>query len=342
MNTSASQFRYLSTPTVAGLSPAQGPAWGDTQVTIAGTGFTGTTKVMFGDCPATNLIVTNDSQIIANSPAGRGQVAVLVTNPAGTSATTIGSQFAFLSPPTITELSEVQGPVAGGTTVAINGSGLTGATAVLFGSNLATNVTAINDAQITANSPAGTGRVSVQVINPVGTSVQTPQFTYLPRVKQVSTNAGSDAGNTLVKISGAGLNAATDVVFGNKTVPPIHASDTEILVATPAGTGTVNIQLRTSAGLSQTSFQFTYLSPPIISGLSEKEVNGTRWVSIAGTGFTSGSQVRFGRTVVLNFEVVSPTLIVAEMPKRKANTQVHVRVITPRGESAMTNESEFT
>jgi hypothetical protein len=343
MNTLASQFRYLSPPTINGLSPPQGPAWGDTQVTIAGSGLTGATTVMFGANPATNVWVINDSQIIANSPAGIGQVEVQVTNPAGSSAATIGSQFAYLSAPTVAGLSTVQGPAAGGTRVTINGSGLTGATAVMFGSNPATNVTVINDSQITADSPAGTGQVSVQVINPVGTSGQTPQFTYLPWVEEVSTNAGSESGNTLVKITGAGLTAATGVVFGNVTVLPIHrSSDTEILVATPAGTGTVNIQLSTSAGPSQTGFQFTYVSTPTISGLSEEEVNGTTWVSVAGTGFTSGSGVRFGKIVVTNFQVASPTLIVAEMPRGKAHTRVHVRVITPTGESTITKESEFT
>ncbi|TKT68799.1 IPT/TIG domain-containing protein, partial [Aquamicrobium sp. LC103] len=82
-------------------------------------------------------------------------------------------------PPTITAIAPNTGPMAGGTTVTITGTNLTGATAVAFGSNPATNVTVDSATQITAVTPAGAaGAVDVSVTTPGGTGTQTGGFTY--------------------------------------------------------------------------------------------------------------------------------------------------------------------
>ena len=83
-------------------------------------------------------------------------------------------------PPTITAISPSSGPASGGTTVTITGSNLTGATAVDFGANGATNVTVVSSSQITATSSPGSGTVDVTVTTPGGTSATSAadQFTY--------------------------------------------------------------------------------------------------------------------------------------------------------------------
>jgi hypothetical protein len=64
--------------------------------------------------------------------------------------------------------------------VTINGSGFTGATGVKFGNAAATNVHVVNDGQITATAPAGSGTVDVTVTTPSGTSQtgQSDKYTY--------------------------------------------------------------------------------------------------------------------------------------------------------------------
>ena len=81
-----------------------------------------------------------------------------MTTPLGTSPTSPGDQFTYTAAvaPTVTGLSPTTGPQAGGTLVTITGTSFTGATAVDFGANAATNVTVVNDTTITADSPAGT------------------------------------------------------------------------------------------------------------------------------------------------------------------------------------------
>jgi hypothetical protein len=83
--------------------------------------------------------------------------------------------------PTVTGINPPSGPLAGGTSVTITGSLLTGATAVRFGANNATAFTVNSDTQISATSPPGAaGAVDVTVTTGSGTSAITPsdQFTY--------------------------------------------------------------------------------------------------------------------------------------------------------------------
>ena len=76
------------------------------------------------------------------------------------------------------------GTDAGGSTVTINGSGFTGATAVSFGLNPATSFTVNSDSSITAVAPSSTsdGPVDITVTTNSTTSSTSPadQFTYTP------------------------------------------------------------------------------------------------------------------------------------------------------------------
>jgi hypothetical protein len=86
-------------PTVTGVSPNSGPAAGGQDVTVTGSGFTGTTAVSFGTAAAPNLAVASDTQLTVTSPPGAaGTVDVTVTTPAGTSATTPAGQYTYIAP----------------------------------------------------------------------------------------------------------------------------------------------------------------------------------------------------------------------------------------------------
>lgn len=82
--------------------------------------------------------------------------------------------------PVVTSISPLSGPVAGGTTVTINGTNFVSGAAVLFGSTPATT-TFESDRKLTAISPASSspGAVAVTVTNPGGKSSSLPgAFTY--------------------------------------------------------------------------------------------------------------------------------------------------------------------
>jgi IPT/TIG domain len=84
------------TPTITALSPTSGTAAGGTSVTLAGSGFTGATKVTFGGIAAASFSVTNDTTIVAVAPASPAGVnlPVVVTTPNGVSVA--GPTWAFV------------------------------------------------------------------------------------------------------------------------------------------------------------------------------------------------------------------------------------------------------
>jgi hypothetical protein len=82
--------------------------------------------------------------------------------------------------PAVAGLLPANGPIGGGETVTITGTGFTSATAVSFGSTAATNMAIQSDAQLTVTCPAGTGTVDVTVTTQAGMSAASPagQFSY--------------------------------------------------------------------------------------------------------------------------------------------------------------------
>lgn len=355
-----SGFTYTDStqPSVTGVSPNSGPPSGGTGVTLTGIYFTGATAVTFGSTPATTFTVNSSTSISCTSPAGSGTVHVTVTTPSGTSAQTTADQFTYTSgptPPSVTGVSPGSGPQAGGTSVTLTGTSFTGATAVHFGSGLATNVSVASDTSITCTSPAGSGTVHVTVTTSAGTSSQTTadQFTYTggatpPTVTGVSPNAGPPEGNTSVTITGTDFTGATAVHFGTGLATDVNVgSATSITCKSPAGTGTVDVTVTTPAGTSSVTSadQFTYTSapqPPAVAGLSPSSgpTAGNTAVTVSGGFFTNATSVVFGDAVAV-FAVNSDSSIMAISPAHSAG-QVHVRVTTTNGTSAATNADLFT
>ncbi|WP_234365441.1 IPT/TIG domain-containing protein, partial [Streptomyces sp. RTd22] len=148
-------FSYASAaaPVLSGVSPVQGPAAGGTTVTLTGSGLGGATAVRFGSVNASSFTVVSSSQITAVAPSGSaGPVQVTVIGPGGTSN---GVTYTYVVSPVLSGVSPNQGPAAGGTSVALTGSGFSGVTAVRFGSVLASSFTVVSSTQITAVAPSG-------------------------------------------------------------------------------------------------------------------------------------------------------------------------------------------
>ncbi len=157
-------------PTITSFTPASGPV--GTAVTITGTGLTGATDVSFGTVSASSFTVDSDTQITALVPAGFDKAIILVTTPGGT-AKSVGMNFRV--PPSITSFTPTSGPV--GTAVTITGSVFSGATAVKFGTILATSFTIDSDTQITAIVPGGFVQTVIKVTTGGGTATSGQSFT---------------------------------------------------------------------------------------------------------------------------------------------------------------------
>jgi large repetitive protein len=174
-------------PTVSKVSPSHGRADGGKAVKIAGTGFTGVTRVKFGATNATSVTVNSPTSLTAVSPAGlNGKVDVTVWTPSGGSPTSTADSFQFEGP-AVTNLNPDFGATGGGTTIVVKGAGFaTGsATAFKLGKVPATSVDCTSTTACTVVAPAAkkgkAGAVDVTVTVAGKTSKKRPpadQFTY--------------------------------------------------------------------------------------------------------------------------------------------------------------------
>ncbi|MEU8569589.1 IPT/TIG domain-containing protein [Streptomyces pathocidini] len=324
-------YTYVAAPTITSISPPSGPTSGGNTVTITGTGFGGATAVTFGPNPATSFTIVSPTQITATAPAGTGSVNVTVTGPGGTSNAV---PYTYVGAPTITSVVPNTGPLAGGNTVTITGTGFTGATAVNFGPNPATSFTIVSPTQITATAPAGTGTVNVTVTTPGGTSNAVP-YTYVaaPTITSVVPNTGPLAGGNTVTITGTGFGGATAVNFGpNPATSFTIVSPTQITATAPAGTGSVNVTV-TGPGGTSNAVPYTYVAAPTITSISPASgpTSGGNTVTITGTGFGGATAVTFGPNPATSFTVVSATQITAVVPAGTGT--VNVTVTGPGGTS---------
>ncbi|MCJ7796894.1 MAG: S-layer homology domain-containing protein, partial [Thermoleophilia bacterium] len=178
--------------------------------------------------------------------------------------------------PTVTNVNPAAGPTAGGNSVVITGTGfggLSGASAVRFGTVNATSYVVNSVTQVTAVAPAGTAgtTVDVTVTTPAGTSAVSAAGKYsygIPTVTLLAPPAGPPAGGTSVVITGtgfAGLSGAAAVKFGtvNATSYVVNSA-TQITALAPAGTlgTTVDVTVTTAAGTSAVSAASKYSYGP--------------------------------------------------------------------------------
>ncbi len=259
----AAEYQYVVGPTISGLNPSSGPAAGGTSVVITGTDLTGATAVTFGGTNATSFVVNSGTQITAVASAhAAGTVEVVVSTPAGdTPMAGVANDYTYIAAPAVTSLSPVNGPTAGGTSVVITGTDLTGATAVTFGGTNATSFVVNSGTQITAVAPThAAGLVEVVVTTPGGASATTGtanDYTYVgaPTVTVLNPASGSTTGGTSVVITGTDLTGATAVTFGgtNATSFVVNTA-TQITAVAPAhAAATVDVVVTTVGGASPTA-----------------------------------------------------------------------------------------
>ncbi len=173
-------------------------------------------------------------------------------------------------------------------------------------------------------------------------------ITASPEVTSVTPSSGPANGGTSVTISGGFFTAASTVKFGATAATSATFLNSGTLMATsPAETaGTVDVTVTTVNGTSSTSAvdQFTFVTPPTVTGISPSSgpgAGGTA-VTITGTNFTPASTVNFGATPALNVFFVSATDLAVVAPPGTVDSSVDVTVTTAGGVSATSAADKFT
>jgi len=181
--TPMSNFKFVnSPPVVISITPSAGAAAGGTTVTVTGRGFLGTTGVKFGSATGTSITGNaTGTQITVKSPPGTlgTTVDLRVLAPGGESPVVTSDRFTYGSGTSITSLSRTSGPVAGGTSITITGTGFSGVTHVKFGTTTAKSFSVKSTKQIVAVTPAhAAGPMRVSVTTSSGTTPATPADLY--------------------------------------------------------------------------------------------------------------------------------------------------------------------
>jgi outer membrane autotransporter protein len=194
-------------------------------------------------------------------------VAVTTASGTGTSATQI---YTYADAPTVTAVSPPAGPLNGGQSVTITGSGfVTGQTTITFDTTPATNVVVVDSSHITATTPAhAAGAVKISATTPAGMGTSTtPLYTYtsLPVVTSITPSSGPIAGGQPVTISGQNFANATSVTIGGLAVGTftVGGGGTTISTTTPGphAPGQVNVVVTTPLGSGTGTNIYTYVTP---------------------------------------------------------------------------------
>ena len=184
-----------------------------------------------------------------------------------------------VAPPTISSISPTSGTTAGGTSVTITGTNLTGTTSVTIGGNAASSLSVVSATSITAVTPSGTaGAKNIVVTTHGGTGTGVGLFTYVVPVPTATTGAASGIGTGSATLNGTANanNASTAVTF-------------QYGLTTGYGT-TVNATQSPVTGSSNTAVS------KAINGLSCGTTYHFRVVGTNSAGTTNGSDATFRTT----------------------------------------------
>ena len=339
--TKTDAYAYVPAPTISTVTPASGPAAGTNLVKVKGTNLENASKVTFGNASVTSFTSDTATAITLAVPAGTGTVTVKVTTVGGTG--TKANAYKYIPGPTIMTVTPPSGPLAGGNTVTVNGTNLTNASKVTFGTNSVTSFTSDTATAIKLVVPAGSGgAVTVRVFTPGGSFTKASGYTYttLPGIATVTPTSGPVGGGNSVTITGTNLATATKVTFGNASVTSF-TTDTAIAITlhAPAGTvGPVTVKVTTTRGSTTKVDAYTYVPAPTVSSVAPAKgpVAGGNSVTIHGAELTNVSKVTFGTNSVTAFTSHTATAITLNAPAGTAGPAVTVKVTTPGGTGTKT------
>ena len=179
-------YQFVSGPVVTGVSPGQGPLTGSTIVIVTGSGFfnqgtSDVTQVTFvppggSEIPAALANATSDTSLTVTSPDVTSRLAagqtslltdVVVTTSSGASLRGAADRFVFAEL-AVTRVDPSVGPVNGGTTITVSGSGF-------MNDQGEPTITSVHFNPVSGAAPLAAA--SFVVVNPTTLTASTPDAT---------------------------------------------------------------------------------------------------------------------------------------------------------------------
>lgn len=243
-----------------------------------------------------------------------------------------------------------RGPLAGGTTVTITGTGFEDDMSVRFGGATA-SCSGLTSAQATCTSPGSTteGAVDVVVVTSRGPSFYSDddRFTYTsgPSIASITPASAPASGSpvTSVTITGTNLAHATDVSFGSTTysADDFVATDTtiQLVLSAKQAPDIVDVSVTTPDGTATAPdiFRFVGTAAPKITAITPVKGPAGTVVSITGSGFAALTSVTFDAIPAPAMNTTSDTSLTAAVPVGLSAGLVDVSVVTSNGTATKTD-----
>lgn len=338
-------FRFNAPPLLTSLTPASGLTSGGATVTLHGSNFRSGALVRFGTSAGTGVNVDPSGTfvtVVSPASASPGVVDVVLVNADGQQARRADG-FRYLLPlPTLSAVAPARGPSSGGTLITLSGTNFFTSPTVLVNDVAATNVSRVSATQLTAVTPPGTpGIVTVAVANLDGQQaalMAAYAYDAAPSIASVTPARGPVGGGTRITIHGADFQPGAWVHIGGAPAVATTVVDANTLITTTpsGGAGAVDVEVtNVDAQRGVASAGFTYDAAPKLTELSPTSgsTSGGTVVTLKGTGFSFGAEVRFGSLPSSAVTVLSPWEVTAVAPAAAKNV-VPVTLRNADGQSA--------
>jgi len=320
-------------PVISALTPSASTVL--TQISITGSGLTGTTAVSFNGTPASTFQFVNDSLVTAVVPIGATTGTVTLTvnsNPVNSP-----SPFTVEPGPGISSVSPTT--AWGGDTVLLTGTGFSTVTTAHVNGLNAPTFTILNNTSMTVLVPASATTGRITVTNPAGTADPGPILTIVPDDPAITSFSptATVVGNT-VTITGSQFTNSTAVAFNGVPATSFHiVDDGHITAVVPSGGATGHISITGPGGTGTSSGTFTLMAGPIsvtdcaIHFGHSPAAGGT--VRIEGANFAPGCQVFIGNVAASVTSTATGLIICTSGPHVPA--VVNVKVVNPDSSSSL-------
>ncbi|HEY0840523.1 MAG TPA: IPT/TIG domain-containing protein, partial [Vulgatibacter sp.] len=325
-------FEYVAPLRIDSVEPPGGPLAGGGRIHVKGTGFSAGATIVLDGVP---LSTRHDSSVSVSAlaPPGvaPGAVSLEVTS-AGRSATTT---WAYVEPcdggtPRIYAISPAQGSVDGGDAVTLVGSCLDDEKlAVRFGASFSPEAEGDDPHFVHARTPAAgaAGSVDVELRLASGADSLPGSFRYVSPISigSASPDRGGVEGGTPIRVFGSGFPEGARLFVGAlEATDVVRVGDGELRAVTPHGTdGAVPLRIVDPTDPSHEAVlagAFRYEGPLSLVALEPSvgaQAGGTL-VTLRGSGFRAGMQVRFGQAEARSVDVSDPFTAVAISPRGNA------------------------
>ncbi|WP_395803667.1 IPT/TIG domain-containing protein [Archangium minus] len=296
----------------------------------------------------TRVSATRITCTLQQHPLGPAEVCVLI--PGDLVAYGFGIRFCE---PMIHSISPGRVRPGGGTQVTITGQYFVHNSAVTFNGMAAAAVAFTSSKELRVHTPAHpAGPVQVVVTNPalgavVGVSPAPvvgassgilDAFEFgASEVVSIDPPRGPVAGGTQVTIKGRGLLtlAVNGVQIGGAAVNALLVDEKTVTATTPAfAPGPVNVSVQNSLGdpVAVLANGFTFVPRATVTAVDPAQGPEGTEVTIQGTSFEKGAEVRFGGEDATDIKVLSPTAIRCKVPAH-AHGAVDVEVQNDGGDT---------